>query len=150
MPPTHPPTLTPTPNPNPHPQPRASPSNPLQAFTALQFILEEQFVSEYRVPTLLAVGLEGAWGLGLCAAALPLLATLRDKSGVPIDDAVQVGLMGRLANAGVGGWGRGKWGRRGGGSTAWTPDAASARRPGRGPASHRHAHSWPAAASRDL
>eukprot|EP00198_Chlamydomonas_reinhardtii_P003361 XP_001692697.1 predicted protein [Chlamydomonas reinhardtii] len=35
-----------------------------QAFTALQFILEEKFVADFRVPTLLAVGLEGLWGCG--------------------------------------------------------------------------------------
>lgn len=63
-----------------------------QAFTALQFILEEKFVAQYRVPTLLAVGLEGAWGCAICALALPLTgALLVGPPGhkEPIDSATQ-------------------------------------------------------------
>jgi hypothetical protein len=57
-----------------------------QALTALQFIVEEAFLARHRLPALLAVGLEGAWGLGLCAAALPALAALRGPGGRPLDD----------------------------------------------------------------
>ncbi|KAG2431070.1 hypothetical protein HXX76_009603 [Chlamydomonas incerta] len=61
-----------------------------QAFTALQFILEEKFVAEFRVPTLLAVGLEGAWGCAVCAVALPLLEAVRVGPGHrPLDSAAQ-------------------------------------------------------------
>lgn len=62
----------------------------MQAFTALQFILEEKYVAKYRVPVLLAVGLEGAWGLLLCACVLPVLATLHGQDGLPLDDAIKV------------------------------------------------------------
>ena len=60
----------------------SSSSNPLlgdllivaaQAATALQFITEEKMLERHRVPALLAVGLEGAWGLLLCSVALPAL-----------------------------------------------------------------------------
>lgn len=47
-----------------------------QAATALQFITEEKMLSRHRVPALLAVGLEGAWGVCLCAVALPVLTLL--------------------------------------------------------------------------
>ncbi|MEW5314032.1 MAG: hypothetical protein WDW38_005560 [Sanguina aurantia] len=62
-----------------------------QAFAALQFILEEKFVSEYKVPTLLAVGLEGSWGMGLALLALPLSSYLTGPDGGPLDDAVEYG-----------------------------------------------------------
>ena len=39
------------------------------------------------MPALLAVGLEGCWGLLLCAVALPLAATLQGPDGRPLDDA---------------------------------------------------------------
>ncbi|KAG2492248.1 hypothetical protein HYH03_009490 [Edaphochlamys debaryana] len=75
-----------------------------QAFTALQFILEEKFVAQYRVPTLLAVGLEGAWGTGICALALPLLAAIHTgPEGRPMDSAGQafreIAANGQLAAA---------------------------------------------------
>jgi len=57
-----------------------------QAATALQFILEEKVLAAHRTPALLAVGLEGAWGLLLCAGALPLLSTVT-LHGKPLDDA---------------------------------------------------------------
>ncbi|GFR44394.1 hypothetical protein Agub_g5617, partial [Astrephomene gubernaculifera] len=61
-----------------------------QAFTALQFILEEKFVAAYRVPTLLAVGLEGAWGMLVCCVALPVLGAVRaGAGGEPVDSAAQ-------------------------------------------------------------
>ena len=43
-----------------------------QIFTALQFVVEEKSVKQYRMPALLAVGLEGFWGLVLSCAYLPL------------------------------------------------------------------------------
>jgi len=67
----------------------ASSSNPLlgdllivgaQAATALQFITEEKMLSRHRVPALLAVGLEGVWGLCLCAVALPALTLISSGS----------------------------------------------------------------------
>ncbi|GIL57447.1 hypothetical protein Vafri_12671 [Volvox africanus] len=61
-----------------------------QAFTALQFILEEKFVAQYRVPTLLAVGLEGMWGTTICTIALPVLALVRTGPyHRPVDSAVE-------------------------------------------------------------
>ncbi|WIA13396.1 hypothetical protein OEZ85_006976 [Tetradesmus obliquus] len=59
-----------------------------QMFTALQFIMEEKFLVKYKVPALLAVGLEGCWGLLLCCFVLPVTTLVRDKSGMPLDDAV--------------------------------------------------------------
>lgn len=40
-----------------------------------------------QVPALLAVGLEGCWGLVLCAVLLPLTTLIRGPDGVPLDDA---------------------------------------------------------------
>jgi drug/metabolite transporter (DMT)-like permease len=48
-----------------------------QAFSALQFVVEEKYVKQYRVPALLAVGLEGFWGLILCCLALPLFQNIQ-------------------------------------------------------------------------
>lgn len=36
---------------------------------------------------MLAVGLEGCWGLVLCSIALPLTSVIRGKDGFPLDDA---------------------------------------------------------------
>ncbi len=36
---------------------------------------------------LLAVGIEGAWGVVLCLAALPLLSLVKTSGGQPLDDA---------------------------------------------------------------
>jgi hypothetical protein len=60
-----------------------------QAGTALQFVLEEAFLRRYRVPALLAVGLEGAWGCALSAAVLLPLASVIRPGGPgtpPLDD----------------------------------------------------------------
>jgi hypothetical protein len=60
-----------------------------QAGTALQFVLEEAFLRRYRVPALLAVGLEGAWGAALSAAVLLPLASRIRPAGPgtpPLDD----------------------------------------------------------------
>ena len=43
-----------------------------QIFSALQFVVEEKYVKHYRMPALLAVGLEGFWGLILSCGYLPL------------------------------------------------------------------------------
>jgi len=94
----------PSPSSPPPPPSPASASNPAlgialiiasQAVTALQFILEEALLSRHRLPALLAVGLEGAWGLVLCAAALPLLGapfSRPDGSLAPPIDDVRAGL----------------------------------------------------------
>jgi drug/metabolite transporter (DMT)-like permease len=60
-----------------------------QAGTAMQFVLEEAFLRRYRVPALLAVGLEGAWGAALSAALLLPLAARVHPGGPgtpPLDD----------------------------------------------------------------
>eukprot|EP00878_Enallax_costatus_P015983 GHUV01016759.1.p1 GENE.GHUV01016759.1~~GHUV01016759.1.p1 ORF type:complete len:582 (+),score=158.63 GHUV01016759.1:1207-2952(+) len=59
-----------------------------QMFTALQFIMEEKYLVQFKVPALLAVGLEGCWGLLLCAIALPLTSVIIGRDGLPIDDAL--------------------------------------------------------------
>jgi drug/metabolite transporter (DMT)-like permease len=48
-----------------------------QIFTALQFVVEEKSVKQFRMPALLAVGLEGFWGLVLSCAYLPLFLHVR-------------------------------------------------------------------------
>jgi drug/metabolite transporter (DMT)-like permease len=48
-----------------------------QVFAALQFVIEEKYVKHYRVPALLAVGLEGFWGLILSCVYLPLFQNLQ-------------------------------------------------------------------------
>lgn len=58
-----------------------------QLFAAAQFIVEEKFLKGYRVPTLLAVGLEGMWGLVICAIALPALTLIKGPGGEPLEDA---------------------------------------------------------------
>lgn len=58
-----------------------------QMFAALQFILEEKYLAKYKVPALLAVGLEGCWGVALCAVALPVLSYVKASDGIPLDDA---------------------------------------------------------------
>ena len=40
---------------------------------------------QYRVPALLAVGLEGFWGLIICAIALPILTAVHGSNGLPLD-----------------------------------------------------------------
>lgn len=60
-----------------------------QLAAATQFIVEEKYLAKFRVPALLAVGLEGFWGLVICAVALPLLTTIKGPGGVPFDDAIR-------------------------------------------------------------
>ena len=65
-----------------------------QLAAATQFIIEEKYLTAYRVPALLAVGLEGMWGLVISAAALPALTFIRWPDGTPIDvlpAAIRVG-----------------------------------------------------------
>lgn len=57
-----------------------------QLLTALQFIVEEKYLKGYRVPTLLAIGLEGMWGLLICAIGLPLLSFVNGPGGEPLED----------------------------------------------------------------
>lgn len=56
-----------------------------QLAAATQFIIEEKYLTAYRVPALLAVGLEGMWGLAISAVALPSLSFLRWPDGTPVD-----------------------------------------------------------------
>ena len=56
-----------------------------QVLNAMQFILEEKYLVQYRAPVLLAVGLEGAWGLVICALATPFLSQIRGPDGLPLD-----------------------------------------------------------------
>ena len=51
--------------------------------------MEEKYLARYRVPALLAVGLEGFWGLLISLAALPALGALRGPDGLPIDSLPQ-------------------------------------------------------------
>lgn len=44
-----------------------------QCFTAFQFVIEEKILSQYRIPALKAVGLEGMFGLLLTLMAIPVL-----------------------------------------------------------------------------
>ncbi|KAK9863936.1 hypothetical protein WJX84_010068 [Apatococcus fuscideae] len=60
-----------------------------QLAAATQFIVEEKYLAKFRVPALLAVGLEGFWGLVISAIALPILTHITGSSGVPFDDAIQ-------------------------------------------------------------
>ncbi|BDA40609.1 Solute carrier family 35 member F6 [Coccomyxa sp. Obi] len=60
-----------------------------QVLAATQFIVEEKYLAKYRVPALLAVGLEGFWGLVLSAIALPVLGVVRGTDGLPLDSATQ-------------------------------------------------------------
>lgn len=56
-----------------------------QLAAATQFIIEEKYLTAYRVPALLAVGLEGTWGLIISACALPACSFIRWPDGTPID-----------------------------------------------------------------
>lgn len=40
---------------------------------------------QYKVPALLAVGLEGFWGLVICAIALPVLSNVKGDDGRSLD-----------------------------------------------------------------
>ncbi|KAK9801947.1 hypothetical protein WJX73_008800 [Symbiochloris irregularis] len=56
-----------------------------QLAAATQFIIEEKYLTAYRVPALLAVGLEGMWGLLISAAALPAMSFVRWPDGTHVD-----------------------------------------------------------------
>ena len=56
-----------------------------QAAAATQFIVEEKYLTQYRVPALLAVSLEGFWGLVISAACLPVLGSFKGSDGLPLD-----------------------------------------------------------------
>ena len=59
-----------------------------QLCSATQFVVEEKFLAQYRVPAALAVGMEGLWGIALCALALPTLGALpTGPLGRPFDSA---------------------------------------------------------------
>ncbi len=48
-----------------------------QLFAALQFVVEEKFMAKFRMQPLLAVGVEGAWGVVLSLCVLPLLGRMQ-------------------------------------------------------------------------
>ncbi|KAL4418661.1 hypothetical protein ABPG77_003579 [Micractinium sp. CCAP 211/92] len=48
-----------------------------QLLAATQFIVEEKYLVKYRAPVLMAVGMEGFWGLVLSCVALPVLQYVR-------------------------------------------------------------------------
>lgn len=65
---------------------------------------EEKYLAKLRAPVLLAVGLEGFWGLALCCGALPALHFARGPDGRPLDsflDAVQVCRLGSARCVGL-------------------------------------------------
>ena len=55
----------------------------MQVFAALQFVVEEKYVKHYRIPALLAVGLEGFWGLIPSCLLLPLFQNLTVRPPSP-------------------------------------------------------------------
>ena len=55
----------------------------------LSLFFEEKYLVQYRAPVLLAVGLEGFWGVSLCCLALPLLQHVRGPDGLPLDNLQQ-------------------------------------------------------------
>lgn len=59
-----------------------------QSLSAFQFIMEEKLLSNWRVQPLLAVGLEGVWGLVICTLSLPFLPYVTDQEGKPLDDLI--------------------------------------------------------------
>ncbi|KAI3435485.1 hypothetical protein D9Q98_001551 [Chlorella vulgaris] len=56
-----------------------------QLLAAACIIVEEKYLVRYRAPVLLAVGLEGFWGLALSCAALPALSLIQGPEGRPLD-----------------------------------------------------------------
>lgn len=56
-----------------------------QLLAACQFIVEEKYLVKYRAPVLMAVGMEGFWGLLLSCLALPALQYLPGPDGQPLD-----------------------------------------------------------------
>ncbi|KAL4457997.1 hypothetical protein ABPG75_012862 [Micractinium tetrahymenae] len=56
-----------------------------QLLAATQFIVEEKYLVKYRAPVLMAVGMEGFWGLVLSCVALPALQFVRGPDGQPLD-----------------------------------------------------------------
>jgi hypothetical protein len=57
----------------------------VQLLAAACIIVEEKYLVRYRAPVLLAVGLEGFWGLALSCAALPALSLIQGPEGRPLD-----------------------------------------------------------------
>ena len=70
-----------------------------QIAAAFQFIVEEKVLSKYKIPANVAVGLEGFWGLGICAIALPVAFKVK-RNGEPVDNfheaAAQIGASRQL------------------------------------------------------
>jgi len=64
--------------------------------SSVWFVLPEQCRCQHaaglaallQVPALLAVGLEGCWGLVLCSFLLPVTSFIRGPDGLPLDDAL--------------------------------------------------------------
>jgi len=78
-----------------------------QVFTAIQFIIEEKFVTGKNIPALQAVGYEGMWGLIILIIILPILNVIPgDDNGYfqnTLDAFIQVGNNSALRGAVVGG-----------------------------------------------
>lgn len=56
-----------------------------QLLMATQFIAEEKLLTRFKTPPLLAVGLEGFWGLIICGVAMPILSMVKKANGKPLD-----------------------------------------------------------------
>lgn len=56
-----------------------------QLLMATQFVVEEKLMTRFKTPPLLAVGLEGFWGLCMFGITLPLLALLKQSNGQPVE-----------------------------------------------------------------
>eukprot|EP01134_Creolimax_fragrantissima_P001292 CFRG1292T1 len=57
-----------------------------QIIVATQFVLEEKFLGQYHAPALQAVGLEGAWGVGILCIILPILQFVCRSDGTPLEN----------------------------------------------------------------
>lgn len=77
----------------------------VQLLAASQFIVEEKFLVKYRAPVLLAVGLEGFWGLIICGVALPALQHVHGPDGRPMDNFATALAVSGGRVAGMGCWG---------------------------------------------
>jgi drug/metabolite transporter (DMT)-like permease len=56
-----------------------------QLLMATQFVVEEKLMNRFKTPPLLAVGLEGFWGICMCGVALPLMSLFKQASGKPLE-----------------------------------------------------------------
>ncbi|CAG9462710.1 unnamed protein product [Pedinophyceae sp. YPF-701] len=102
------------PAPGPDPAPSDSATNPMlgntlivlaQAVQGFQIIVEERLLAESGLSPVKAVGLEGAWGLAMCAVVMSAVKVLSLFTGVQFDDVVegmrQLASNGQLAIAAI-------------------------------------------------